>query len=221
MVLALGLRGRVGSVLVLTLLIVIGVGLLAGCDSGTPAPAATATVAVATPTATDEEGMGGLVTATPIPSPVGLDTADLSGVYAAVIMEMLEKEGKEVRHVYISPYIGQGEHLDNPDADTPIPAKLLSTLKSADKSKSRLYEARSFEEVVSFDDASKVKNGGVLITLGPIVNEAGKADSVSVRASIYREAASAEGNIYSLERDASVATGWKLLTAAPEWDSGQ
>lgn len=213
-----------------------GVLFLIGCDGATPTATTTPAVPRSTTTAlpnlsvtatltvdaipTDDEGTVEVTTATPVPSPVGLDEDARTGVYASVIFEMLDKEGKEVSHVYISPYIGQGEHLDNPDEDTPLPEQLLTALKRFDEAGNRTYETRDFADVVgSFDDGGKVKEGGVFITLGPIENDAGKSDEVTVRGSIYREVVSAEGNIYSLSRDSSSATGWKVVTTAPEWSS--
>jgi hypothetical protein len=140
----------------------------------------------------------------------------------SVIFEMLDKEGKEVGYVYISPYIGQGEHLDIPDEDTPIPAKLLPTLQSADGQSSRTYKALDFGEAVGpFEEGTKVANGGVFITLGPIMNNESDEAAVTVSANIYRDATSAEGNIYSLSRDPSADTGWKLLTTTPEWSTNE
>ncbi len=202
-------------------LAVSGLLTLAACDSGTPAVSTTPTAmpsAAATPT--DDGSVQELVTVTPVPSPTGLNETDRVAAYQAIIVEMLSKEGKEVAHVYISPFIGQGEHLDNPDGDTPIPPKLLAALKSADKSKSRVYSATDFGEAVDVD-TGKVKNGGIFITLGPILNEEGKTDTVSVRASVYRESSSAEGNIYSLNRAAGASKSWKVQTTVPEWTAGQ
>jgi hypothetical protein len=217
-------------------LVVGGVLFLVGCDTTSPTPTAApsspraATTAIATSPViatlpaeaipTGDEVIVEATTPTPVPSPVGLDEDALAGVYASVILEMLDKEGKEVGYVYVSPYIGQGEHLDNPDENTPIPQELLPALKRADATGNRTYAARDFAEVVgSFDDGGKVENGGVFITLGPIENDAGKSDDVTVRASIYRDKVSAEGNIYSLSRDKSSDAGWKVVTTAPEWDS--
>lgn len=198
-----------------------GLLLLVACDSGNPAPASTPTV-VSTPDAlpTDDGSIQGLVTVTPVPSPTGLNETDRVAAYRAIILEMLSKEGKEVTHVYISPYIGQGEHLDNPDQDTPIPPKLLSALKAADKSKTRIYNATDFSEAVNVD-TGKVKNGGIFITLGPILNEGDKPDAITARASIFRESSSAEGNIYSLTPDASDTSIWKVLTTVSEWTADQ
>lgn len=186
--------------------------LLAACDSQGPS--------VGTPTPTDLEGALGAVTVTPVPSPVGLDEDDRIAVYVSVINEMLDNEGKEVRHIYINPYIGQGEHLDSPDEASPIPGTLPPALKKADPTGQRDYVVQDFVESTGpIEGGGKVNNGGVFVTLGPIVNAGGKADSVEVRASIFREAASAEGNIYSLVRDSASETGWKVVTTTQEWSS--
>jgi hypothetical protein len=233
-----GERSRMwGSAGLLTWALILGGALfLVGCDSTSPSSTATpprsssTTTAIATlpvtailpieATTTGDEGIVNAATVTPVPSPVGLDEDALAGVYTSVILEMLDKEGKEVGYVYVSPYIGQGEHLDNPDEDTPIPQELLPTLKRADSTNNRTYAARDFAEVVGpFDDGGKVENGGVFITLGPIENDAGKSADVTVRASIYRDKVSAEGNIYTLSKDAASDAGWKVVTTVPEWDS--
>ena len=212
--------------------------LLVACEGGTPLPAPATAVPPTSrpqpsPTPIDDFVPQGAVTVTPVPSPIGLNEDARVGVYVAVIEGILDKEEKEVRYVYIGPYIGQGEHLDNPDEDTPIPSKLLSTLKRTDASGRRVYEARDFSEVVGAIEegtpssdggeggtvGGEVKHGGVLITLGPILNQQGKKDAVDVRASVYRNVNSAEGNIYSLSRDSSARNGWKLVTVSPEWSS--
>ncbi|HKP51413.1 MAG TPA: hypothetical protein VJ183_02045 [Chloroflexia bacterium] len=201
-------------------LIIAAMTLLAACDTQAP-PSVTVTPSVPS-TPTDEAGLIEATTPTPIPSPTGLDEGARVDVYMSVVLEMLDKEGKEVGYVYISPYIGQGEHLDIPDEDTPIPSKLIRTLQSADGQSDRTFTALDFGEAVGpFEEGTKVANGGVFITLGPIVNDASDEVSVTVRASVYRDATSAEGNIYSLSRDPSAPTGWKLLTTIPEWTSNQ
>jgi len=202
---------RVGAALLVLALAAL---LLVACDSQGPN--------TGTPTPTDLAGSLGAVTATPVPSPVGLDEDDRIDVYVSVINEMLDKETKEVQQVYISPYIGQGEHLDSPDEDTPIPGTLPPALKKGDPTGKRDYVVQDFVESTGpIEDGGKVNNGGVFVTLGPITNVEGKDDTVEVRASIFREAASAEGNIYDLMRDPSSETGWKVVTTAQEWNSNQ
>jgi len=44
-------------------------------------------------------------------------------IYSAVTAALLDKQSPP--YVYISPYIGQGEHLDEPDEANPIPGGLI------------------------------------------------------------------------------------------------
>lgn len=194
--------------------------LVAACDAQPP-PAVTATP-LASSTPGEEVSIPDATTPTPVPSPTGIDETGRADIYVSIVLDMLDKEGKEVGYVYVSPFIGQGEHLDNPDPSTPIPGSLVLVLRAAPGPSSRTYEALDFSEVVGpFEDGGKVANGGVFITLGPIMNTEGKEDAVTVKASIYRESKSAEGNIYNLSRDPASATGWKVVTVSPEWSSAR
>src|SRR5687768_8766129 len=128
--------GLVGAALVIPL-------LLAACDSASPQPTPSV---VATPT-----GQGGelvipdAATVTPVPSPVGLVERDRVAVYTLVIGEILRAD-LGTRSIFISPYIGQGDFLDNPDTNTPVPPTLMESLEPAYHD--RAFEVRDFEDSI-------------------------------------------------------------------------
>jgi hypothetical protein len=186
--------------------------LLAACDGGSPQPTPTI---VATPT-----GQGGelvipdAATVTPVPSPVGLAEDDRVTIYALVIGEILRPD-LGTRSIFISPYIGQGEFLDNPDPNTPVPPTLMESLETAFHD--RAFEVRDFEDSIRpLEEGGRVKNDGIFITLGPIVNT--ESDTVSVRASFYRGVGDARGDIFRFERDPSTPQGWELTEVKEEWN---
>jgi hypothetical protein len=182
--------------------------LLAACDGGSTPGGATVT-----PT-----GEGGLtidpalaVTVTPLPSPEGLSEEDRVGVYLAVIGRMLEPD-LGTRFVYISPYLGQGEFLDNPDTNTPVPPDLMERLEPAYAD--RQFEIRDFEEAIRpLEEGGQVKNDGIFVTLGPISND---GDGVAARASYYRSVGDARGDLYTLNRDGG---GWQVVEQKEEWNN--
>jgi hypothetical protein len=67
------------------------------------------------------------------------------------------------------------------------------------------------------EEGGKVKDDGVFVTLGPIVEDESAEGTVSVRASIYRKVGEAEGHIYRFKRDASSSDGWSLQNSTREW----
>jgi hypothetical protein len=219
-----GVGGRVGTVfrafklssnssrlwIALQLLVVL---VLAACDDGV-APSATPGTPSETTLASEASPMTGIGAQepTPVPSPTGLDEQGRMQLYVMVVSELVARE--EAASVYVSPYIGQGERLDNPDERTPIPASLVAALEAADSG--RAYFESEFGQVVgALEDGGKVVDGGVFVTLGPILNDATEEDVVDIRATIYRKVSDAEGYIYRYKRDASGE--WKLLNANQEW----
>lgn len=195
--------------------------LLAACGSNATDPTATATLpqtSVATPT-----GAGGeeflppdATTPTPAPSPVGLTENDRVDVYSHIIGTLLQGD-LGTRFIYISPYIGQGEHLDSPDEETPVPSTLMESLEPAYHDRS--FEVRDFADATdALEDGGRVKNDGIFVTLGPIVNDSSGSNIVTARASYYRGVGDARGDLYSLQRAPSSSTGWELLTQEEEWN---
>jgi hypothetical protein len=135
-------------------------------------------------------------------------------IYTLVIGEILRPD-LGTRSIFISPYIGQGEFLDNPDTNTPVPPTLMESLEPAYHD--RAFEVRDFEDAIRpLEEGGRVKNDGIFITLGPIVNDGD--DTVSVRAGFYRGVGDARGDILRFERDSSTSDGWKLLEVKEEWN---
>jgi hypothetical protein len=145
---------------------------------------------------------------------VDLETAERVQIYKLALLALLDKEAAS--NVYISPYVGEGERLDNPNESAPVPEDLTDALSSAGGN--RTYELRDFSEAVGpLEEGGKVENDGVFVIVGPII-EAGEApDQVAVRASIYRKVGDAAGYIYRFERDAASAEGWTLSDSTREW----
>ena len=185
---------------------------LVACDDGTP-PSATPSTPSETSLVSEASPITGIgQEPTPVPSPTGLDEQGRVQLYVMVVAELVARE--EAENVYVSSYIGQGERLDNPDERTPLPAGLVAALEAADGG--RAYFESEFGQVVgALEDGGKVVDGGVFVTLGPILNDATEKDVVDIRATIYRKVSDAEGYIYRYKRDASGE--WKLLTANQEW----
>ncbi len=209
--------------------------LLAACDtiSPTPLPAPTPRSSAITvtppapagPTLTEDssstpgpDGGDPLTDLTPapestaIPTPAGIDVEAQVALYAQVAKALLK--GETATYVYISPYIAQGERLDDPNEDQPLPQRLISALQSSDGS--HKYSVTSFSQAVgALEDGGKVENGGVFLTLGAIAADPTNPDALSIRASIYRKAGSAEGDSYHFVRDGSA---WKLTGVTQEWN---
>jgi hypothetical protein len=141
-----------------------------------------------------------------------MSEADRVGVYTLLIGEML-KPDLTTRFIYISPYIGQGEFLDNPDTNTPVPPTLMESLEPAYHD--RAFEVRDFEDSIRpLEDGGRVKNDGIFITLGPIANTG--SDTVSVRGSHYRGVGDARGDLYSFR--ATGPDSWLLTNVVEEWN---
>jgi len=121
--------------------------------------------------------------------------------------------------VYISPYVGQGDHLDNPDENQPVPNALLSALTPESDTQ---YQLGNFTDVIGpLDDGGQVQNHGAFITLGSIAADPANPTGVLVRGSIYRKVGDADGYRFRLTRDASKRTGWNITDSTEEWnDSG-
>ena len=189
--------------------------VLPACDGGgNPVPTATFPGAANTPRV--GEVPPDATTPTAVPSPVGLDESARIGVYAQLVASLL-KSNADAEFVFVSPYIGQGERLDNPDENTPVPAGLVEQLEG--DITSRKFEVRDFMEAVgALEDGGRVKNRGIFVTLGPIVNTSSDPNVVTARASIYRMVGEARGDVYRFQRDAGERSGWKLLGVTEEWN---
>ena len=163
---------------------------LAGCDGSTPAP-------------------------TPTAAPVELDDVERVRVYQAVVAALLGDE--QPLYVYISPYAGDGERLDNPNESRPLPDGLLPALQSGETGP--VYEMLDFAEAIGpLEEGGEMQNGGVFITLGPLESDPGEAGAVAVRGSLYRRVGSAEGFRFRLQPDELTTLGWRVVEAQEEWN---
>lgn len=202
--------------------------LLVGCDSTVPtrAPtpgAVTGTPSIVVPQTTPVEPGSPVPAVVPTialhisssasPSPALSEDARVD-LYSAVVGALIKNEA--ALNVYVIPYVGKGEHLDDPDESLPLPASLLSTLQG--RYSSVQFAMSGFADAVgALDDGGKVKNDGVLLTVGEIsLSGAGGNSSATVKASIYRKAGDAEGYIYTLQRDSSGA--WAVTKKSEEWN---
>jgi hypothetical protein len=228
-------RGRRGYLVALVTVSGACVLILAACDNSTPTPtpsapspttlAPTATVVAPqdTPTmvAVGTEGevdfdqllteLPDLPTFTPIPTPAGVDAAASIQIYVQAVRALLTRFSPP--YVYVSPYLGQGERLDDPNETMPLPQGLIPALQSANPGPK--YEIRDFADAIGpLDDGAKVNNSGVFITLGEITGgDEDKSVSV-VRGSVYIAQSNAEGDRFRMKRASS---GWTILDTTQEW----
>lgn len=207
------LRGRFFSTALLVAALGLASVLLSACDSG-PAPVVATPVPTMDLSASPTEGMmPTLVTPTPVPTPAGLTDADAANIYAAVIDSLLGEKVPPV--VYISPYIGRGERLDDPDESQPLPQSILSALPASSDTK---YQFNDFSAVIGpLDSGGAVQDNGVFITLGAITADPANNDTVSVRGSLYRKVGDALGESFHLKRDQAASYGWRILDSTQEW----
>ena len=201
--------------------------LAVACDSSPTAPGTTTPtlVAEASPavgaSATETETLGDLLTAvpnlptsTPAPAATGINAEDRLNIDLAVIDDLLGD--KVPPYVYVSPFTGSGERLDEPDQGQPISAQLIDALTKTQPGTK--YDLLDFSQAIGpLEDGGAVKNNGAFITLGSISNDGSAGDTVVIRGSIYRKEGDAVGRRYRLKRDPSATYGWKLLEATQEW----
>jgi hypothetical protein len=140
--------------------------------------------------------------------------SDAVSIYLKVIDSLLGE--KLPAYVYISPYVGEGERLDDPNESRPLPAGLLAALAKADTGPH--YQLLNFEDAIGpLEDGGAVQNNGAYLTLGAVAADPSDPDGVIVRASIYRKIGDAHGSRFDLKRDASTPGGWKLVDSEQEW----
>jgi hypothetical protein len=202
--------------------------LAAGCEEGlplTPPPAATATFAEPSPVPTVDgtpvgEGLlEGIPNLTPLPPLTAVPTAAIGeeerlAAYGTVVLLLAAAERVPV--VYLSPYLGEGERLDMPLVDSPLPGALVPALRRADPG--RTFEEAEFMEVVGpLEEGGVVDEGGAYITLGPVEDSPDFEGGVRVRASVYHEVGNAGGYIYDLRREPSEPGGWLVARTTQDW----
>ncbi len=204
--------------------------LLAACDTGVPAGTPTPTVAapaLLSPTAMPDrqatEVSDALTevppsTYTPEAGAIVGNEQDQLALYRHAVKELLDKD--KSGPVYISPYVGQGERLDDPKEDMPLPQGLVAYLQKQDGSRS--FSLANFADVVgSLEEGGKPANGGVFITLGRLKADIADPSLVTLRAGIYRGVSNGEGNLYTFKADPTAPDGWTLLDTQQEWNEQQ
>jgi hypothetical protein len=202
--------------------------LVSGCDEGmppAPPPAATATFAEPTPmptvdgTPVGEKLLEEIPNLTPLPPLTAVPTATLGAeerlaVYRQVVLLLSAAEGVPV--VYLNPYLGEGERLDMPLMDSPLPSEFVPALRQADPT--RTYATAEFMEVVGpLEKGGVVEKGGAYITLGQVEGSPEFERGVQVRASAYRGVSNAGGYVYDLQRDPAEASGWRVVRTTQDW----
>ena len=200
----------------------------AGCDSGvppSPPPALTATFAEPTPVPTLDGTPGGeelfeeITNLTPEAALTAAPTAAIGdeerlAVYRTVVLLLAAAERVPV--VYLNPYLGEGERLDMPLVDNPVPDALIVDLRQAEPG--RTFEAAEFMEVVGpLEEGGVVDSGGAYITLGPIEDSPDFEGGVMVRASVYHGVSNAGGYTYDLVHAPSEPSDWVVARTTQDW----
>lgn len=202
--------------------------LLTACTSG---PADTMTPTLPPPlTATAEPVPGGTATAEPTrvipteiptielpppptapPTPSGLDSAQFVAIYALVAHDLVPPPAPAF--VAIAPDAAQGELLDTPAPERPIPPELISALADL----STTVELSSFMEAIGpLESGGRVRDDGVFLTLGVVEPEdSAGPDGVALYASAYRASDDATGYRYRIYRE---GTRWVIKDKTQMWD---
>jgi hypothetical protein len=185
----------------------------------------TATFAEPTPVPTLDGTPGGeeLLEEIPNLTPEGALTAaptaaigdeERLAVYRTVVLLLAAAE--RVPLVYLNPYLGEGERLDMPLVDSPVPGALIAELRQAEPG--RTFAAAEFMEVVGpLEEGGVVGGGGAYITLGTVEDSPDFEGGVMVRASVYHEVGNAGGYTYDLRREPSEPGGWLVVRTTQDW----
>ena len=199
--------------------------LLSACDIApqppapdprtSPAPAPTNTPpGIDLPAALMTEVLSGTGQAAPTAIPAAISDSDQETLYGLTVLNLLKDE--QATTVYLNPFVGQGERLDQSDSARPLTPTLGRYMDSVDGE--RQYAMSEFSQVVGpLEDGGKVSNGGVFVTLGEITSAPESSDTLTVRGTIYRGLGDAEGRIFRFQRDDNAPDGWTLLDAHQEW----
>ncbi|HET9495942.1 MAG TPA: hypothetical protein VFR15_17075 [Chloroflexia bacterium] len=222
------LAGRRPRHALVAALLAVMTALAAGCDEGvppSPPPAATATFAEPTPAPTaagtpvGEGLLEEIPNLTPLPPLTAVPMAAIGAeerlaVYRTVVLLLASAERVPV--VYLNPYLGEGERLDMPLVDSPLPDALIPALREA--APGRTFETAEFIDVVGpLEEGGVVKGGGAYITLGPVEDSADFEGGVRVRASLFHEVDNAGGYTYDLRREPSEPGGWLVVRTTQDW----
>jgi hypothetical protein len=217
-------RGRKSGffIALLSCTAVICLAMLAACDLGSPAPGATPTPLAEASALAEPGDIGDLLTevpnlptSTPQPRLTGITDADAAGIYVKVVDGLLGE--KLPAYVYISPFVGEGERLDDTNTSQPLPDGLLPALQNA--STGPHYALLNFEDAIGpLDEGGVVMNNGAFITLGAITADTADSEAGVVRGSIYRKTGDAQGMLFHLKRDPSLPGGWEVIDSTQEWN---
>lgn len=160
------------------------------------------------------EVLSGAGQTTPSAIPAQVSDSERETLYGLTVLNLVKDE--QATTVYLNPFLGQGERLDETDPGRPLDATLAKYMDSVDGE--RQYAMSEFSEVVGpLEDGGKVSNGAVFVTLGEITSDPASGDTLAVRGTIYRGLGDAEGRIFRFQRDDNAPDGWQLLDAHPEW----
>ena len=208
---------------------VLALALLAACDQGpapTPTPGAspglTATDPGGAPPPTDSgptEPAPEIPTALPTielpppptlpPTPSGMDDTQVVEIYDLVVRDLIQPTPPP--YIAIAPTASQGEQLDMPVADQPLPNSLLDRLKD----RGVPVELVQFIEAIGpLETGGRVQNDGIFLTLGVIEQDADPTNA-ALYASWYRASDDATGYRYELTR---TADRWTIKNRTQVWD---
>jgi hypothetical protein len=199
--------------------------LITACDAGGSQPVpGEATRSTSTPTGTSTganlpdalltEVLSTAGTATPAAIPTSLSEDDRQTIFGLVVLNLVKAESATT--VYLNPFLGQGERLDETDPAKSLGDGLGKYMDAVDGE--RQYFMSGFSEAVgALEEGGKVKDSGVFVTLGEIMSGPEGTGIVAVRGTIYRGLGNAAGYLYSFQPDATAPDGWKLLDVQQEW----
>ncbi|MDQ3704628.1 MAG: hypothetical protein M3437_05280 [Chloroflexota bacterium] len=198
--------------------------LVSACDTGgssapggianATSPPAETSPAIDLPDALMTEVVAGSGRQTPSAVPAAVSEDDRETIYGLVVLSLVR--GEAATTVYLNPFLGQGERLDESEHARPVGESLSRYMDSVDGE--RQYFMSEFADAVGpLEEGGKVKDGGVFVTLGEIMAAPEGTDIVAVRGSIFRGIGDAEGNLYRFQTDDTAPDGWKLLDVQQEW----
>jgi hypothetical protein len=207
---------------------VLALALLAACTTGPGEPAtptsvpppATATEASASGPATPEPTHI-IPTAIPTialpppptapPTASGIDEAQLVAIYSLVAHDLVGQAAPP--YLAIAATAAQGELLDTPAPDRPIPPGLVAALGDL----STTVELTSFMEAIGpLESGGRVRNDGMFLTFGVVEPDASAGpNGVALYASFYRASDDATGYRYRLFRD---GPQWVIKDKTQTWD---
>jgi hypothetical protein len=205
----------------------LALALLSACTSG-PTESATPTLPPPTETAgptavaTDTtEPTHELPTAIPTialpppptapPTPSGIDSPQLVAIYSLVAHDLVPRPAPA--YVAIAPLAAQGELLDMPAPDSPIPPELVGALADL----STTVELAPFVEAIGpLESGGRVRNDGMFLTFGLVEPDASAGpNGLGLYASFYRASDDATGYRYRLYRE---GTQWLIKDKTQTWD---